>query len=343
VAFSLKQPGEISDPFQSSIGWHIIRLEKKIPVPAFKEVEASLRRRVARDERLSISKANALEKKKKECGFTEDAEVKASVIAMADSTLTKGKWHYSGEPAFAASVLFSISLEKIFVRDFFSFVMKNQTNSTLSPSAYVTQLLDRFVEEKVDDREEKKLLDENPEYKMLLNEYREGILLFEIMEKEVWNKASEDSTGQRSYYAGHADKYKAGDRVEARIFAMTEEAFRNEVKSKISSGDTLTEAELKKFKSITNWKKYERKESQIIDQINWVTGLQETEVNGTYYLVEVRRLIPPGNQTFEEARAKVISDYQDSLEKEWITQLRKKFPVSVNKKAQKAVIEELRK
>jgi peptidyl-prolyl cis-trans isomerase SurA len=178
---------------------------------------------------------------------------------------------------------------------------------------------------------------------MLLNEYKEGILLFEIMEKEVWNKASEDSTGQRKYYVGHPDRFKAGNRVEARIFVTSDKIFREEIKNKLAAGDTLTEADLKKFKSVTHLKKYEAKESQIIDQINWVPGLQEAEVNKMYYLVEVSRLVPPGDLTFEEARAKVISEYQDSLERDWLIQLRQKYPVKINSRGKKIVITELKK
>src|SRR5882762_4402084 len=343
VAFSLKGPGEISDPFQSAIGWHIIRLEKKIPVPPFKDTEAALKRRVARDERLTISKASSLEKRKKEFGFTEESGVKTSVLSLADSTLTKGKWHYTAGGAIQDQVLFAQQSEKTPVRDFFQWVSANEAGSSLSPPAYMKQLYDRFVEEKINEMEEKKLLSENPDYRMLLNEYREGILLFEIMEKEVWNKASEDSTGQRKYYGDHPDKFKAGNRVEAKIFATTDKAFREEIKKRVAAGDTLKEADLKKFKSVTHFKKYEAKESQIIDQINWVPGLHDAVVNQTYYLVEVSRLVPPGSLTYEEARAKVISEYQDSLEKEWLIRLRQKYPVKINKKGKKIVITELKK
>jgi peptidyl-prolyl cis-trans isomerase SurA len=343
VSFSLNEPGAISDPFQSAIGWHIIRLEKRIPVPSYKETEASLKRRVARDERLTISKASSLEKRKRELGFTEENNVKTRVLSLADSTLTKGKWHYAGEEALRNQVLFTMQAEKTTVGDFVRWVSANETTSTLSPSAYMKQLYERFTEERINEKEELKIMSENPDYKMLLNEYKEGILLFEIMEKEVWNKASEDSTGQRKYYGGHPDKFKAGNRVEARIFATPDKTFREETKNKMASGDTLKEADLKKFKSVTHWKKYEAKESQIIDQINWVPGLHDAEVNNTYYLVEVSRLVPPGNLTFDEARAKVISEYQDALEKEWLIKLRQNYPVNVNKKGKQIVITELKK
>jgi peptidyl-prolyl cis-trans isomerase SurA len=205
------------------------------------------------------------------------------------------------------------------------------------------QLYGQFIEKKVSDREEVKLIRDNPDYRMLLNEYREGILLFDIMEKEVWSKASEDTLGQRKYYQTHLDKFKAGNRVEARIFATADRTFRDEISRKISVGDSIKDVDVKKFKSVTNWKNYERSESQAVDQVNWVPGLQQAEVNGTFYLVEIRKLVLPGTKSLEDARAGVISGYQDTLEKEWLNRLRKNYPVRINKKGKIAVIAALKK
>jgi peptidyl-prolyl cis-trans isomerase SurA len=161
------------------------------------------------------------------------------------------------------------------------------------------------------------------------------------MEKEIWNKASEDTVGQRKFYKENLSKYNAGNRVEARIFSATDKSFLEEIKRKVSNGDTLKEADMKKFKSVQNFRGYEKGDSKTIDKISWIPGLQETDIDGIYYLVEVKRLIAPGPKTLDEARAKVISDYQDSLEKNWVTQLRNKFHVAVNNKGKKIVMEEL--
>ncbi|MBK5279083.1 MAG: peptidylprolyl isomerase [Bacteroidia bacterium] len=342
VAFNLQQPGDISDPFQSAIGWHLVRLEKKIPVPSYKEIEPSLKRRVSRDERLQISKTALLAKRKRELNFAV-GEALQKIQSLADTSLIRGRWKYIGDEAVKNQTLFTIQSNPILAKDFINFVYQNQANSALSPEAFMNQLYDRYVDECLSDKEEEILVAQHPEFRSLLNEYYEGILLFGIMEKEVWNKASEDSTGQHLYYNQNKSKYTAGDRLEARIFSTTDKGFLEEIQLKISKGDTITKADLKKFKSVQNKRLFEKGENKVIDKISWSIEVHQTEDEGIYYLVEVSRLVPPGPKSFSEARAQVISDYQDYLEKNWIANLKTKYPVKVNPKGKKIVLAELKK
>jgi len=342
VAFALHEPGEISDPFQSALGWHIIRLEKKIPLPSYTEMQASLKRRVSRDERLQISKAALLTRRKKDFNFTETS-LKSKIAAQADSTLANAKWKYKGPAELRTAPLFTLQNLTFTGNDFITYAEKSQMPTSLAPAAYIAQLYDKFTEEKINDLDEKKLQEENPEYRNLLNEYREGILLFSIMEKEVWNKASEDTVGQRHFYEQNKAKYVAGDRVEARLFSTSDKTFLETIKSRIAKGDSITGNDLKQFKSVQNFRAYEKGDSKVVDKVSWAAGLHEAEDNGIYYLVEINRLLLPGQKTFAEARAGIISDYQDELEKKWLAQLKQKYPVQVNKKGKKIVFTELKK
>jgi peptidyl-prolyl cis-trans isomerase SurA len=343
TAFALQKPGDVSDPFQSSIGWHLVRLEKKIPLPSYSEMEASLKRKVAREERLQLSQQAMVVKRRKDFGFKEVEENKKAIFAFADSSLTKGKWKYSGNTELLSKKLFNVLGKEYNVGNFVGYVKHAQTTSGMVPGAYIDQLYNYFVDESISTVEEEKLKAEKPEFKNLLTEYREGILFFEIMEKEIWNKASEDTLGQRKYYESHLDKFKAGDRVEARIFSTPDKNIVEEFKKKIAKGDTLKEADIKKFKSVQPFRNYEKGESKVIDKISWAAGMQELELDKNFYLVEVARLVAPGTKTFEEARAGIISDYQGELEKNWLVALRKKYPVDVSGKGKKLVLAELKK
>ena len=339
VVFAMKNPGDITDPFQTQFGWHIVRLEKKIPPPAFKDVQANLTRRIARDERLQLSKAARITKLKKQFQLVENPESKKIVEGVADSTLKKGKWK---SPKTSGNLeLCKLNNASFKATDFYGYAEENQATSSQAPKAIMNQLYERWIERLLSEAEEQQLIRDKPEFKTMLDEYREGILLFTIMEQEVWNKASNDSIGQRKFYDANVNKYKAGDRVLARIFTTDSRSVLDEFKSKIAKGDTITATDIRKLKNMSSFRAFEKGESKVIDKVAWAIGTHETEIDGMFCLVEVSNLIPPGIKSFDDARASVISDYQDQLEKEWVSTLKKKYPVSINSKGKKAVIQEL--
>jgi peptidyl-prolyl cis-trans isomerase SurA len=341
TAFALEKPGDISDPFPSRVGWHIIRLERKIPVPSFDEIEPVLKRKIGRDERMQISQAAQLNRRKAAFNFTENTAVKSKLENLADTALTQGRWKTEAQVGMGNETLFTLSGKPAYVGEFLKYVKSAQRPSALSPAMYFRQLYDQFTDKKVNEAEDAKLQLENADYRNLVREYREGIMFFSIMEKEVWNTGSADTVGQRAYYEAHKDKYQAGDRVYARIYSSSDKGFLQQVKEKSAKGDSVSQSDMKKFKSVTSFRAFARGDNKVVDMVTWAMGVHEAEADGMYYLVEIERLIPPGIKSFQEARASVISDFQEELEKKWVADLRKKYPVKVNKKTVKTVIQQL--
>lgn len=341
MAFSLHVPGEISDPFQSNYGWHIIRLERRIPIPPFEQMQETLKRRVTRDERLELAEKKAFVEKRNAFQYSEQPEVKALVFQLADSTLPKGKWTYRGNPELLNRTLFSLRDENYTVAPFTTFLSREQPRKGMTPNAIMTLCYDMFVKQTLEDMESNDLTKSNSDYRNLIQEYREGILLFTIMEKEVWNKAAADSAGLRAFYNKHIDRYKAGERVKARVFSTDDSLFLERMREKVSRGDSLTRMDMRNFKTVQPPRNYQAGESKAVDRVPKSIGLHFTAVNGTSYMIQIDNLVPAGTRSLEEARSQVISDYQDSLEKEWVTNLRKKYPVKINGKGKKFVLREL--
>ena len=341
VAFSLHSPGEISDPFQSAYGWHIVRLERRIPIPPYDQVAESLRRRVSRDERLRAADDRQRARQLSRYGYSVNAEVERTILGYADSTLLKSQWRFKGPAELRGQTLFTLDGRPHTVNDFVRYAEQEQEVQSLSPKAALELLLKNFVTSCLDDREDQDLMRDHADYRNLVNEYREGILLFTIMEKEVWNKAAADTVGLRSYYQANQSAYVSGERVRARVFASDDSVFVTGALKKIQSGDTLTRADMKRFKSVQGPRNFAPGESKAVDRVPRVMGVHKTKVDATHYLVHVESLVPPGTRSLDEIRSQVISDYQDQLEKAWVKNLRGKYPVKVNTKARKSVIREL--
>ena len=340
VAFSLQRPGEISDPFQTAYGWHIVRLERKIPLPSFEELQPQLKPRVQRDERVQISKQALMQKLKKDFLYKENEAGKSKVFALADSSLTKGKWNvkqWSG-----AEIIFTMKTRSVPVKEFVQYVNQKQRASAMAPKSYMQQLYDAFVESVINQAYEDQLVRANPDYEMLLHEYYEGILLFDIMEREVWNRASEDTTGQRAYYTEHATNFMAGERVLAELFSANSADQLTELKSALERKDTTAVEEFIKARRIRQEKgAFQKGDRPVLAKVAWAPGIHTAENNGIYYLVRIFELLEPGPLAFEEARAAVISEYQNYLEKRWVDQLRKKYTVKTNEKGKQNVLKQL--
>lgn len=341
AAFSLHTPGEISDPFQSSYGWHIVRLERRIPVAPYETVQESLRKRISRDERYRIAEEQAVWARLKAFGYAEQPDVKTQVITLADSSLLQAAWRFRGPGELLSKTLFVLGNRSFVVSNFAAYAREEQQPTTVSPTVAMEQLIRMFALQQMEELEDEQLLRTKPEYRNLVNEYREGILLFTIMEKEVWNKASEDTIGLKGFYDLNQQKYLAGERVRATLFATDDSVFFQSIKQKMTSGDSITRDQMKKFRSVQGPRNFAPGESKAVDRAPKTIGVHYLKVDNNYFVVQVSSLVPPGIRELGEIRAQVISDYQDTLEKKWVKELRAKYPVRVNNKGKKLVIRQL--
>lgn len=341
AAFSLHEPGERTDPFQSAYGWHIVRLERRIPVPPFEQVEESLKKRVSRDERLQVADEQAFAVKLRAFGFEDQREARNFLISISDSTLLRGTWRYHGPAEWLPKPLFSLRGQSYTIAQFITYAVREQNPASGSSEAVMNQLIDSFVRRSLDDLEEEGILRENSEYRNLVQEYKEGILLFTIMEKEVWNRASEDTVGLRSFYESNKAKYTAGERVRAHVMATDDSVFIERIRQKLAKGDSLTREEVRKFKSAQGPRNFAAGESKAVDRVPKSIGTHITRLDVTYYLIQIDNLVAPGIRGLDEIRSQVISDYQEKLEKDWVKSLRTKYPARVNSKGKKFVIREL--
>lgn len=337
AAFDLSQVGEISDPVQTQYGWHILRLERKTPLASFDAMATTLKNRVARDERTTVSRAALLAKYRQRFNFQENAQSKEAVFKLADTTLTAGKWRPSMSTG--GQTLFTIKGESVPTKDFLAYATRNQRPQQQSVSKAVEQLYNNFTESLILEAVEEEIIARDPTFSFLLREYYEGILLFEIMEKEVWTKASSDSVGQRKYYQEHASRYKAGDRVNATIYSASSQTGFTKLRELIDASDErkIQDYAIAQKIRIENGI-FTRDEKEILGKIPWAPGVYTAENSGMYYLARLKEVLTPGVMSFEEARPAIISDFQSATEKKWLDQLRKKYPVKVNEKGKQYVI-----
>jgi len=235
VAFKLQKPGDISAPVATPYGWHIIKLVERQPLAPFAAMEPTLKSKVGKDSRSELNRAAFLKRIRQEDQFVEIPAAKALAFSQADTALVKG--HYKFNPAATTASgakaskrttkaggdklpLFTIKSQPYTVASFLTYVQQNQRpRPTAEPAFAMQQLYDQYVDQSLTDFERASLPTKYEDYRMLVQEYRDGILLFQLMDEKVWTKAIEDTAGLRKFFLANQANYQFGQRARGMVIS----------------------------------------------------------------------------------------------------------------------------
>ncbi|MEO0311317.1 MAG: hypothetical protein RIQ89_974 [Bacteroidota bacterium] len=337
AAFSLKNINDFSKPVKTSYGFHIIKLLEKKDLSPYADMQAELRQKVQKDSRADLSKSTKINSIKKEGNFTENKASQGLFIKAADSSLVQGKFTAESVSKLANSVMFTLGGTEFKGGMFASYVESHQAKrNTGEPQALMLALYNEFVNESVLGFEEARLEQKYPDFKALIQEYKDGILLFELTDQKVWSKAVKDSAGLANYYASNKNNYLWPDRVEATVYNCANAQVAKEVKKLMKSVDDVDTLmarinQSSKLNLQVKTGKFSKGENESIDQVEWKQGMSKDIVNGEKIsFVNISKVLPSAPKTIEEAKGVITSDYQAYLEKEWITSLKSKYQYKIN-------------
>ncbi|MBC7919503.1 MAG: peptidylprolyl isomerase [Ferruginibacter sp.] len=231
AAFALQKPGDYTRPVQTPYGWHLIKLLEKIPLESLEELEPTLRQKVSKDSRSDLNRSALIGRLRRENKFSENAPVVAAAMTKADSSLARGTWTFDPADKLLSQTLFTINQTPFAVRPFFDYAKANQQDKgKLSPGFYLQLLYKEYADQQLIAYEESHLEEKYPDYQALVKEYRDGILLFQMMDTKVWSKAITDTLGARAYFEKNQDAYQWGRRAAAVIYDAASQNVLNEAK-----------------------------------------------------------------------------------------------------------------
>lgn len=342
IAFSLTEPQEISPPVKTDFGFHIIRLEDTKPIAPYEEMEPLLKSKILRDSRSQLIQSQVLAMQKAKFGFEENEALLDTLRRIFNENFAAGMEQVLGrlaERAWLDSALMTVQGEPVAVRSFANFikadeaVVRTETGNSFDP------WYSKFQEHILDEVEESDLMSNNREYRMLVNEYREGILLFSLMNDLVWQKALVDSVGQLEYYNHHLERYQWAERVPGLIVRMEDESqlpkVRRFLQGKVYQKNLKPRLEdqfLNDYPLLFTLEEgvFVVEDHPVLSEVGVQSKAQEVVHQGQRYFLVLGEVIPAGPKLFEETRGKVIQDYQKHLDAQLIQTLKEKHVIQIN-------------
>ncbi|PTM07755.1 MAG: peptidylprolyl isomerase [Bacteroidetes bacterium] len=337
-AFKLNNEGETSMPFKSDYGWHILKLYEKTPLQPFEDLKRELEQRVKRDARSKLINSSMSQNLREKYQISTQNKALPYFENLIDDSYFSNSWNIP-EALNKEQALVKIGNKTLTYLDFANYLRTAQkgVTSKLPVHDLVMMQYEAFLDKEVLVYHEENLEFENEEFGNILNEYREGLLLFDLMETKIWNAVKNDTLALQKYYEANKSKYIWPERVDAVIITSANEMYVKNAKKGLESNLNIDE-----IKAEINTKNqqniivtsglFSREDQSLPENFIFKKGISEVyEYNQSFHVVKVNEVLPQATKSFADAQGPVISEYQIIYEENWIKELANKYKVNINK------------
>jgi peptidyl-prolyl cis-trans isomerase SurA len=336
ASYSITKDGDICPPFKTSYGWHIVKRLGLKPVPAFADVEKELKTKVTKDSRAERTRTSFVARIKKDYNFVYRPENLKPLLAAADTNVFKGVLKV--KKSALKKPLFEMEGKKYPVKDFYNVLTSRKGIKTkLSPQDYVSTEAETYAQSQLLKLEDSKLESKYDAFRLLMNEYREGILLFELTDQKVWSKAVKDTTGLQKFYNENTTKFMWPERADVTIFVCGNEGIANQARKMLAEGkdNSAIAAELNKDTQLNLQIEegiFAREDKDVLAKVKWAKGVSDNvSLNDQVMFVNFKDVLAPAPKKLSESKGMVTSEYQNYLEQKWIQELRAKHKYTINR------------
>ena len=343
MALTLNDPGEFTRPFRSPFGWHLIKLLDKKRIGNYESMRTEHTDLIKKNNRLTSSRLTMLDNMMKKYDFREVSSEMSVIFEIVDERIFDGSWTVP-EDAELDGLLFTIGNQEYTLLDFARFLEENQDEPKMTERTLITRKILDFKEASLFTYEEEQLPVLYPEFKILLQEYHDGILLFNSTDEKVLSKAKEDKAGLNEFYKANMKEYVWMKRLDGIVISCEQKDVAEQAVALINTEENkdVSRASLIAKLCAPHYKSecifyaegiFEPGDNYLADKMNWDHRISEIhEQDGRFAFILKNNIIPPGQKSLDEAYGQVLTDYQEHIDQLWIKDLRKKYRVKVNRK-----------
>ena len=346
-AFLLKEMNSYTKPFRTEYGWHIAKLIDRRGLAPFEEKKAEILKRIARDERGSMGHDALIEKLKVEYHFAYNENGESLLRQLAKQQSPMDSAFQATVLALSPQLLFSFADKQYTTTDFIHYLEKNSVSNKSDNQVILDQKLKAFSDKSLLAYEDTQLESKYLEFRNLVREYHDGILLFDISNKEVWEKASKDTEGLQKYFKKNKKDYKwPAPRFKGYVVECKNDSVLNEARKLIrkAPSDSIAVFLNRAFNNDTvklvkvQKGLFAKGDNSIVDKQQFKSSQNQKSTTDEKFPVaflQGKKLKKP--KTYEDVRGLVTADYQTYLESLWIKQLRAQSKIEINQDVLKTV------
>jgi peptidyl-prolyl cis-trans isomerase SurA len=339
AVFELPKDGAISKPFQTAHGYHIVKRLERIPVSTDttdgKAMQA-LREKVENSDRMKATQQALVQRILAEARYQKRAFDETALWAYTDSMLESKPVEVANAIS-PETELFTLGGKTNTVAGWIMYARNYRYNSDGSGLKEHRQLWDEFVQATAMDYYKDHLEEYNEAFRQQLEEFKDGNLFFEIMQRDVWNKAQEDTAALQIFYKAHAANYRWNKSADAVLFYCNDAATAKKLKTQLQKAPASWKTLVTKLgeKVAADSGRFELSQipnsaNQVLQKGTITQPVINTADNTASFALILKLYNTPSQRSFAEAKGLVVSDYQTELEKKWIAELKKKYPVVIN-------------
>lgn len=342
-AFAMTDTGTVSKPIHSHVGWHIIKLIDKKPLGSYDEMKSEIQKQLARLNSNRQEDDLFINKLKEEYDFSENKIALADYYQLVDRVAPNDSLFPKEVMKLNRPILFTIAGNHFTQADFNRYLIGISNSYRGVRSDFIKNTYGNYVHQEIKNFEKSQLPRKYPEYRNLVNEYHDGILLFEVMNKQVWEKASTDTEGLKGFFEKNSDNYTwKNPRYKGYVVYAKDKATLNAAKkiTKYANFDSIAHYLPERLNDTIQYVKVEKgiweKGSNPVIDYKVFKGAKYTPDNDfSQYFILGKKMNKP--EEYTDVKGKVTADYQEYLEKEWVASLRKKYPVVINQQVLQTV------
>ncbi|GAA4063131.1 peptidylprolyl isomerase [Flavobacterium cheonanense] len=350
-AFSLTKENPVSEPFETQFGWHIVKLIEKFPIKSYEDSRIELENKIGKDDRSRLITNSLTEKLRKKYPVKRDAKLYSSIVKLVTNDFYEAKWSLPADAKKYSATLFNVGTRNLTGTTFLDYIYSQQKSGiAIKPiEKLVEKLFENFADEHRNQYNNENLENEFPEFASVMEEYRDGLLLFDLMDKEIWQRSKTDSVGLKAFYETQKNKYQWKTRVTSEIYSSRDKETMNKVLAMLKKGKTPKDVKDKfNTEEVLNVMlyegTYEEGDSALPQGTKMELGLSEITNKGEYYFItKVNKVLPAGPKSLEECKGKLVNDYQQYLEQNWVDELKKEFTVKVNQDVFETIKKQIKK